>query len=398
MSFCYKQWGIVQHLFRRFDMPRIAFFIIFLGLFWVGLGNSDVRADDSPYFVKAVQVDVLDESAVKARNKAFMEAQKKAFMMLAEKFETPESLAELKVPADNVLSGMIQDFEISNEQLSTKRYRGVFDFRFKPYVVNQYFGHPPLNGYGSKGDVVGKVLIVPYYQEGKSAPIFDKTKNLYLSSLRAELPKDEGIILPEGSISDTTDIGTAAPQNLSPAAIRRLKERYDVQTVFVAVASVDVTKPQSVQLDIFGTSGGQTHLVNTLTVSPQQAASSTFNAVKSPAPVKNDYVLNDEPQPLGPERIVQPVPASVPKEEIKPMISGEANIKVFFTSMSEWLSIQQKLRTANGGQSVRITSLKTNQVDAIVGYKDWTSFATALQGMGLSLQPQPNNTFILKRY
>ncbi len=399
----------MQHLFRRFDMPRIVFFIILLGLFWLGLGISPAKASDSTYFVKAVAVDVIDQSSVKARNKAFVEAQKKAFMMLAARFETPETLTTIKPPADNILSGMIQDFEISSEQLSTKRYRGVFDFRFKSFAVNKYFGHGPVRADENAGIDIQKILIVPYYQEGQNAPIFDKTKNMYLASLRAELPKDGTIILPEGNISDTTDIGGQAPNSLSSASIRRLKARYDVQTVFVAVAHVDLKKPQTVKLDIFKAGNGHIDLISKSDVAPNQVAQSTFGAVT--APVLS--VADNNPQPLEPEQ--QTVDASEPVADIQPSPApisqqasvapaqtvsggGEAVVKVFFTSMSEWLSIQKKIREANGGKSIRITSLKTNQVDAVVAYQDWNGFKGSLQGMGLSLEPQPNNSFILKRY
>lgn len=102
-------------------------------------------AENSPYNVKGVEVDVLAESSVKARNDAFLEAQRKAFRVLATRYYSEDELKVLKVPSDETLSSFIQDFKIASEQVSTKRYKGVFDFRFKSKDVNSHFGRGPIN-------------------------------------------------------------------------------------------------------------------------------------------------------------------------------------------------------------------------------------------------------------
>lgn len=412
-------------------MPRIVFFIGLLGLFLPVTMPVRAYAADSAYDIKDVQVDILDESAVKARNKAFIEAQRKAFLMLAARFEAPEALAALKPPADDVLSGMIQDFEISSEQLSTKRYRGIFEFRFKSSAVNHYFGHGPTNYESGTSAESQRILLLPYYQEGINPPLFDKTRNLYLSTLQAELPTDGSIILPEGSISDVTDIGDGDPHVLSSGTIRRLMARYDVQSVVVALAHVDIKNPQSVKIEIFRTDRGRIELMKSIDAVPKQIAAVTFQAVKHPtveevqpeipatnAPEKLQSEINPEPftprsrpnvadlvrekkaQQLA--RLRQANPSygqeyATPPEQNANGAIGETSIKVFFTNMSEWLAIQKQLSQVDGARNLRIVSLKTNQVDIVIGYSDWNMFTASLQSMGLTLEPQPDRTYILKR-
>jgi hypothetical protein len=100
---------------------------------------------DSAYVVRDVQVDTLAESSVKARNKAFLEAQVKAFAILSQRFGEAE---QVKTPEPKILAGMVQDFEVTNEQLSTKtvsRNLCLFGLRQgRPTVI---FGHGPVSGF-----------------------------------------------------------------------------------------------------------------------------------------------------------------------------------------------------------------------------------------------------------
>ena len=397
-------------------MPRIVFFIVFLGLFCLGLGHSSAKASDSAYFVKAVQVDVLDQSAVKARNKAFIEAQKQAFMILASRFKSPEEMIVFKSPADSIIAGLIQDFEISSEQASTKRYKGKFDFRFKSGAVNQYFGHGVKYYDGPSGDESQTILIIPYYHEGTNPPVWDISKNPYFASLKADLLADKTIILPKGDISDKTDIGDVAPNKLSYKSIRKLKARYEVNTIFVAVAHVDLRSPKFVKIDIFRTDKGSVELVKSFESSPASVAKETFLAVHQP--LNTGGFVGNAPQPLQAEEELSEnavVPEnsdfsndaapSVPKglqdryiattDKVK--VSGQVVVKIFFTSFPEWINIQKKIRQMGAVQDLRILSLKSNQVDATLVYKDWSELLSAMAASGFSLQNQSGNTYILKR-
>lgn len=90
---------------------------------------------EDPYTVSGVQVDLVDESSAKARDKAFLEAQKKAFSVLAERF----GQAGKTVPADQ-LAGMVDDFGIDQERFSSKRYKGRFTVRFRKSSVDNILG------------------------------------------------------------------------------------------------------------------------------------------------------------------------------------------------------------------------------------------------------------------
>ncbi|MEM6782067.1 MAG: hypothetical protein AAF569_09420, partial [Pseudomonadota bacterium] len=92
-------------------------------------------ADDSVYKVEGIEVDVTAENAVEAREKAFEEAQVKAFEVLTEKLMTPFERETYEMPDVNTISGFVQDFEVTNEQLSAVRYKGTYTFRFRPGAI-----------------------------------------------------------------------------------------------------------------------------------------------------------------------------------------------------------------------------------------------------------------------
>ena len=120
----------------------LAFFVILCALFPANGVAQDVA---EAYLVKDVEVDVLDESAVKAHDKAFELAEAKAFGILAERFKTIEKFSVDKVPSPKILASLVQDFEVVDEQTSFKRYRATYIFRFRPAAVRGFFGHGPTN-------------------------------------------------------------------------------------------------------------------------------------------------------------------------------------------------------------------------------------------------------------
>lgn len=451
----------MQQLFRRFNMARIVFFITFISLFWVISSGKLVFAQNSPYSVKGVEVDVLDESSVKARNKAFVEAQRKAFQILSTRFYAEGELAVLKIPSDEKLSGFIQDFKIASEQVSTKRYKGVFDFRFKAGPVHQYFGRGPVYFVEDTVSDVKKILLIPYYHEEKKQIVFNKAQNPFWGSLLEDLKDRAYVILPEGNIQDLTDIGYKTPGYLSSTTVRRLKARYDVTQIVVATARVDLEDQSKINVDIQDVSSGNPVPIKNFDADPKQIAKETFDILgefSKPIEILNntekeiteipeseikfdnfdpenngeiprgkmslagrqqmiakaidqqrqqkmelstqqgrDVIVADHDQAEIEERIESGVNASVNASVNEGVNEGEANVQVFFTSMSEWVSLQKELSHLDGLRGIRIVTLKTNQADTVIEYKDWNKMLGSLKSRGLLLTPQSADSYILKR-
>jgi TolB-like protein len=429
-------------------MARIVFFITFLGLFLVGLSQNHVFAASSPYSVKGVEVDILDESSVKARNRAFIEAQRKAFEILSTRYYAAGELDVLKIPNDETLSGFIQDFKIASEQVSTKRYKGVFDFRFKATAVNQHFGRGPINYTGDITPEVKKILLLPYYHEEKKQIIFNKSQNPFWGSLLQDIANYKNVILPEGNIQDLTDIGDKNPGSLSPTTIRRLKARYDVGYVAVATASVNLQDQTRINIDVQDASSGRLVPVTNFDADPKEIAKGALSAaagVSQPRPADNlmkteaaddqgvipqseinpeYFVPNNQRGKLSPAARAQMIAKAqqlqamgagstgepkknqnipvqrgmeTPEETEASADQGEANVQVFFNSMTEWVTLQKDLSRLDGIKGIRIVTLKTNQGDTVIEYNDWNKFLASLKANRFVLSPQSADSYVLKR-
>lgn len=104
------------------------------------------QREDLNLVVTDVMVDKTADTAMQAREQAMTAAQREAFQKLAMKFLTPAEYATFRMPDDRTIAGLVQDFEVKGEQLSSSRYIAKFTVRFRdgvrryidiPYDVRQ---------------------------------------------------------------------------------------------------------------------------------------------------------------------------------------------------------------------------------------------------------------------
>src|SRR5690606_27150955 len=97
------------------------------------------------------------------REKAFNEAQIIAFKALAARLLGEDEKASFTPPEVSVISGMLQDFEITDERLSAVEYIGTYTFRFDGPAVRNFFNMKGV----TYSDVASRpVLVLPFYQWG----------------------------------------------------------------------------------------------------------------------------------------------------------------------------------------------------------------------------------------
>jgi len=115
-------------------------FAIVIGALALGGGRPALAA--TPYVISGVPVDVTAADAATARDQAIVEGQRKAFSMLMEQLVGAEKAATIQTPSDSQLSGMVQDFEVESERLSSVRYIGVMTYRFDAASIDSIIGKP----------------------------------------------------------------------------------------------------------------------------------------------------------------------------------------------------------------------------------------------------------------
>ncbi len=130
---------------------------VFFGLFAVvSLALSAPALAQMSYTVEGVEVDVTAANAVKAREEALKQAQVKAFEQLALGALGEQGMSGYTMPDTDTIMALVQDFEVTNEQLSARRYKGVFTVRFRPALAQQY-----LYGQTQQADYEASALARP---------------------------------------------------------------------------------------------------------------------------------------------------------------------------------------------------------------------------------------------
>lgn len=115
------------------------FYALFLMIFFA----ADYSQASVQYTIRGVSVDVSDSNAIKAKEKAFVQARANAFQTLIKRISdnnNSNTYADIQTPPDNILSTMVDSFEINREKTSKNRYVANLNIVFNPRAVDTYIG------------------------------------------------------------------------------------------------------------------------------------------------------------------------------------------------------------------------------------------------------------------
>jgi len=68
--------------------------------------------------------------------RAVAQAQREALRGLAERLMSPEAFANYSLPADNLVTEMVDVYKIRKEKYDSTRYEATFNVRFRPKVLD----------------------------------------------------------------------------------------------------------------------------------------------------------------------------------------------------------------------------------------------------------------------
>ena len=115
-------------------------------------------ANTEEFIVQNIAVDVTDESAVVAQEKAFSTAEVMAFESLLQKMVLPQDLTLIPAPSPEQIKGFITSFSIQDEKRSDIRYVAHLQYRFNSTAIRSFLKnyHVPFSEH-----LVHPVVIVP---------------------------------------------------------------------------------------------------------------------------------------------------------------------------------------------------------------------------------------------
>lgn len=336
--------------YKAFHFRRTVFCAA-LALFSFGITSTGYAADDL-FVVEGVTVDVTAADSVSAQQQAFAQAQGEAFTLLTQRMVESGGASGVQTPDPATISTLIQDYEVTNEQLSSTRYVGTYTFRFNQSEISKL-----LSGAGVKYTMQssGHVLVLPYFQSQGSLTLWGED-NLWLAAWSGAslAPALVPVDVPIGDLSDVADMGDAQALNYDPVGLARIVERYGAQEAVIMIAVPDATLAAvaddgspatgSLRVGIYRTDRVGAEHVHDLVV---EADGSKTRSALYAAAVTNAYQALQE-------------------DWKSKMAAGTADsrkyqVRILLKSAQEWGLVQQALRSVTAISDLSVVSMKPSE-------------------------------------
>lgn len=310
---------------------------VFLGLFLLFFAGSAWAAN--PLFtVSDVTVDVTAENAIEAREQAFAQAQVQAFKVLAQRMMSEGAAETLTPPDTTVISSLIQDFEVTEEKLSSTRYIGTYTFRFRDSEVKNYFGQQGV----AYTDVTSRpVLVLPFYQMGGDTVLWSPRNEWLQAWNRARgLQGIVPLVVPIGDLMDVEDIGDSEALTYDDTKLARLLSRYNAgeAALLIAMPAGEGLSVQIYRTDRAGPEAVQGVNIDAL---PGETREQMFD--------RATRMVHEALQRNWKERTVA-----------SPQSTGRMQVRVLFSSLEQWAETQRALERVYGINEIILQSLSPN--------------------------------------
>jgi len=353
--------------------------LILLATLFLAFSANNAYADDPIFTVKNVKVDETAENAIAAREKAFEQAQILAFTELTSRMLSDAALSTTQIPPVNIISTMIKDFELTNEQLSNVRYVGVYTFRFKDNDVRRYFAQQGA----SITEMSSKTLLILPFIDNKSRTTIWAPGNTWMQAWN-RVTNLGGIVpieVPLGDINDVRDISDSNAFSYSQQRLSAMLERYNAAEAVMTIAAPDeelqkITDPNatargSAVFEIYRTDRGTSELVNQFRITADGAMTRQQLFDRGVTMVRSALQKNWKEQTT--------TTAAQSARAIR--------VVVLIDSLSDWLTTQSRLERISSLSAITLKSLSPQQANIEIAYKgDEQRLALALSQAGMEIE------------
>ncbi len=309
-------------------------------------------AQDSFFVVKDVKVDVTAENSVVAQDKAFDQAQLKAFRILSARMVSEADAKAVPTPDAITISTMVKDYEVTNEKISAVRYIGTYTFRFREQAVSRFFS---VTGVSYTETASNPLLVLPVFQKDGNNTIWSED-NIWLTRWSAE-HLSGGLVpieVPIGDLADIADIDDDNALSYNRRDLDRMLARYNASEAAVMIAVPDMT--------LLGVSSGSDIAKGRLRISVYRTDRARAEHVQDIELQANGNETKDK---LYSRAVMQSYAVLQKDWKSKTMASAadkeNYTVRVSFRTVKQWSTIRQALLTTPGLSKVKVMSLKKNQ-------------------------------------
>lgn len=305
-------------------------------------------AESSVYRVEGVEVDVTADNAVEAREKAFEEAQMKAFDILAERILSESELEAYQKPDIATISNFVQDFEVTNEQLSAVRYKGTYTFRFRSGAIQ---GHMAQNEFEySDTPQNDPVLILPFTQVGTRTVLWEGNPFMEAwAKLSRQANGTAATMVPMGDLLDVSQVKDDPALRYDKTMIDNMVARYDAQKAVILIAETQAD--QSLNVSMYSTDSAMPVFIDTIKIESK--------------PGMPEYTLYEDAV-----REVQGALRHSWKKEtrIDPAQLSSLKARARFATVQEWIELKRSIEAVSGVSSVKVQGLKPKEAIIRIEY------------------------------
>jgi len=185
------------------------------------------------YTVTGIDVDVTDKDATSAKTKAIIEAQVKAFPILAERLASINAVQKLSDLTPQQIGRMLRSLSIEEEHSAPGRYIGKLTVRFLPNKVRALFAE---RGLPVVEEQAPPIVVLPLWRSPEGLVLWEdnlwRKAWLDLKAEQAIVP----LIVPLGDLQDTQAITPEETLAFDPVKLESLMIRYGAKAILVAIA------------------------------------------------------------------------------------------------------------------------------------------------------------------
>ncbi len=331
--------GIPHHAFNcKFIM--ICFIIILSNLSTISMAN----AYDSLFIVEGVRVDVTAKNSVIAGERAFEQAQAKAFKILSQRMVEESQVQNIKQPDSLTISSLVKDYEITNEKLSAVRYVATYIFRFQEEAVSKFFA---TSGVDFTNESSKTLLVLPILQNGRKSILWSEGNVWMQAWSRFDISR--GIVpieVPIGDLMDITDINEDNALRYERPKLDRMLARYNAKeaAIMIAVPDDDLQNGGDLRISIYRTDSARAQHVRDIVVSSKN--NETIEQIYDRGVTKAYRALQNDWKT---------------KTLTKSSQRQIFYIRAPFKNIRQWVKIKQSLSNISGINDMSILSIKKTE-------------------------------------
>ena len=332
---------------QAYNCKYIKLSLVFIILF--SFISLSAQSYEDLFVVEDIKVDVTADNSVMAQNQAFEKAQVQAFETLSGRMLMDSQSQNFQTPSALMISSLVKDYEVTDEQISAVRYIGTYKFRFRENAVKDFFSGSGVQYTDTKSR---PLLVLPVLQKGTRNSLWSEDNVWMQAWSRTKL--SAGLVpveVPIGDLMDIEDIDENSPLNYEQRKLSRMLARYNADEVAIMIAvpdqmlsgiqGADAIAKGALRIAIYRTDRARAEHVKDINV--QANGSESVAALYSRA-VKFAH---------------QALQKDWKTKAINHASQGQKySVRTHYKTLREWNQIQKKLKNTPGLSDISVSSMK----------------------------------------